>query len=615
MCGICGIAGVPTEDATIRRMADSIRHRGPDDIGIYTNKEDRIALGHTRLSIIDLSTDGHQPMWNTRGDMAIVFNGEIYNYKELRNELTDYSFKSTSDTEVLLAAYDRWGPACVKKLVGMFAFTIWSQKDKSIFCARDRFGVKPFYYHHQDGMFIFASEIKAIVTTIGTARPDLDTWASYLAHGIYDHGCESFFENILSLEPGSTMQISAEGDVRIRRYWNLFDQKNKKLDRSRAEAIDDIRETIEDAVRIRMRSDVPIGINLSGGLDSSLITSMFANMADNQQQIHTFTSCFDDPRYDETSYAAQNSSRANLEQHVCRLSPDEVPELSQRLMWHEEAPFGGIATIGYFKLHGDINQQGIKVVIEGQGGDEMFAGYNVFFGHYYLDLLEGGSWKTVLHEARASEFGQMGLTLAKQMKNSPMASIYQDGTQHTANSCISPDILNLAGAMPSFPEPFKTRLDNAQYRELLHTKLPRVLRMNDKLSMAHSIELRQPLLDHRVAEVAFGLPADLRISNGYSKVGLREVASNYLLHDVAWAHKRAVVTPQREWMTGVLRDWVGDTISSTQFSALGWFDVSRVKETFNAYCNSPPANSFPIWQWMNAALWASCFMNQRKITE
>ena len=343
MCGISGVVGRGWDRAQLEAMVAVQHHRGPDDRGIFEDKMG-LVVRHNRLSIIDLSRAGHQPMSNIDGSLWIVFNGEVYNYLELRQELSDYPYRSLTDTEVILAAYERWGEHCVEHFVGMFEFAIWDIRRQRLFCARDRLGIKPFHYAWHQGCFLFSSEIKAILAAGYPPAPDWSVWATYLKHGYYDHSSETFFEGVRVLPPGHTLTLE-NNRTSIRCYWNLPALAAEPLILEDDEAAAQLMDLFKDAVRLRLRSDVPLGVNLSGGLDSACLMVTVDQLLQTNGNLQTFTASFDDARYDEQDFASQVPRYKQWIRHVQRLNEVNVWDLAWEALWHQEAPYGGIATL------------------------------------------------------------------------------------------------------------------------------------------------------------------------------------------------------------------------------------------------------------------------------
>ena len=609
MCGISGIIGPQVSAAEIAAMVAVQHHRGPDDRGVDILAGGRVALGHNRLSILDLSKAGHQPMASPDGSLTLVFNGEIFNYLELKRELADYPFRSETDSEVVLAAYERWGAACVEKFVGQFAIALWDGRNNRLFCARDRLGVKPFHYARHGGRFLFASEIKALLAAGVPAEPDRESWGLYLTHGVFEQQGRTFFKDIESLAAGHVMTVSVDGEIKHRRYWDLA-QNTEQLPIDDETAAGEVSALIEEAVRLRLRADVPVGVMLSGGLDSAAVMATADRLLPQGGAIETFTGIFGDPRYDEDDFSDKVPRQARWERNIARLDSSDVPGLAETALWHQEAPYGGISTLLYHPAHGAAKEKGITVLLEGQGGDELFAGYDYFRPAYYLDLLAEKGWRGLRREARsAGASGLDWIRRARQLRGGRSESVYYDGTRHLRDECVAGDLVD-GLETPDFAEPFPDHLRNALYRDLCFTKLPRVLRMNDRVCMAHSLELRQPLIDHRLVEYAFRLSGRQKIRDGQGKFILRQAMARALPDTVRNAPKRFVVTPQREWLAGPLSDWVSDLIESQSFKERGLFNVSQVRRAWREFKGGENNNAVFVWQWINTELWFRRFIDK-----
>lgn len=575
MCGISGVIGPDSRHDLMARMVEAQAHRGPDADGIYISPDKMCGLGHNRLSIIDLSAAGTQPMVDVSGRYAIVFNGEIYNYRELRQELSDYQYKTQTDTEVILAAWHKWGKGCLSRFIGMFAFALWDHHEKTLIAVRDRLGIKPFHYYFDGTRFLFSSEIKAILAAGVDARADIDTWADYLNHGLYDHSASSFFKGIKILEPGHILTLR-QGTVTSEPFWRLQDFGGSVFQGTEDQAAEQYRALLADSIRLRLRSDVPLGVNLSGGLDSSSLLAMVDRSEGAGNFLKAFTVSFTDPRYDEENYAAQVPVQRQWDRISARMDWQDIWGAIDRLMYHQEAPFGGIGTLSYYKLFEEIDRHNVTVVLEGQGVDESLGGYK-----YYQSR------------------GPSSLDL--------QAPLYQDGSSFLVPQCINPEIRAMGRGFPQFETPFSTDLGNALYADMRYKKLPRVLRMNDRLSMAYGKELREPFLDHRLIEFCFSLPDEFKIKAGQGKFLLRKAMAGILPDAVRLSEKRAVVTPQVEWMKGCLKPYVLEIITSEAFHSLGLFENKIVQERFNRYCDGEGENGFFIWQWLNAFKWSQVF--------
>ena len=564
MCGIAGIFGSDPSgmETPMEAMLAALGHRGPDGRGIHVGG--CAALGHTRLSIIDLSDDGLQPMSDPSGRWWIVFNGEIYNYLELRAELAgSWEFRTRTDTEVLLAAYVTWGPACLERLLGMFSFLIWDRRERSLFAARDRFGVKPLYLHESSGTLRVASEIKALHASGIAARADAAAWASYLAHGLHDHSEGTFWESVRALAGGCFLTWK-DGKASVSRWYDLAGRIDPEPDlRTDGEVREEYRALLEESVRLRFRSDVPVGINLSGGLDSSTLLGLVQQVQGKESDIQAFTFVTGDPAYDELPWVEQMLARTRHPLVVCSLSPEEVPALAESVARAEDEPFGGLPTLAYARLFERAREAGVIVLLDGQGMDEQWAGYD-----YYRTAVNGSA------------------PMIQGMQQSPVRP-----------ECLAPGLRALAWQAPS---PFPDRLRNLQYRDICFTKIPRALRFNDRISMRSSTELREPFLDHRLVELALRQPAERKIRDGQQKWMLRSLVGELLPKGVAEAPKRPLQTPQREWLRGPLREWATGQIERALES--GWLDAEAVRREWRAYCAGEGDNSFFVWQWISLSL-------------
>jgi asparagine synthase (glutamine-hydrolysing) len=555
-------------------MVDSQRHRGPDGEGIYLDPRRVAGLGHNRLSIIDLSEAGRQPMANTSGHLQIVLNGEIYNYLELRRELeSEYEFRSSSDTEVLLAAYQRWGRNCLNRLIGMFAFVIWDESQKTAFAARDRFGVKPLYYHKKkDGTLLIASEIKALHAAGVLPESNEKTWATYLTYGLYDHTEQTFWKGVNSLPAGHSIAWKDSRST-ISKWYDIAARIGDEYDhRPAVEVQDEYFELMKESVKLRFRSDVPVGINLSGGLDSSTLLGLVHAVQGSDNDVKAFTFTTGDENYDELPWVEQMLAKTNHSLIVCRLTPEEVPALAADVQFHQDEPFGGLPTLAYARLFEKARENSVTVLLDGNGMDEQWAGYD-----YYGQSLNGH---------------QPGLIQGT--KESPVKP-----------ECLTPEFRALAEPL-QFPNVFPDKLRNLQYRDTRFTKIPRAMRFNDRISMRSSTELREPFLDHRLFELAMRQPADRKLENGTRKKLLRDISKRFIPTNLSDASKRPIQTPQREWLRGPLRGWADSQIAIALSGPQSSFvDKQRVQAAANAYFRGESDNSFYIWQWISLGMTAN----------
>lgn len=563
MCGIAGILGTnPKNGSTIQLMLEAQKHRGPDAMRSWNG--DKVVLGHNRLSILDLSEAANQPMTSHCGNYVIVFNGEIYNYVELKKELTSYSFSTTSDTEVLLAAYMHWDAKMLDKLNGMFSFAIWNKKEHTFFAARDRFGVKPFYYAFFENQFYFSSEIKALFAAGIPKSKNQKVWANYFTFGTYGLPNETFFEGIQQLKAGHFVKINFSDHIDFNevqpQLWYNFPERILKMKQLPKEVLkQQYEELLEDAIQLRFRADVPLGMNVSGGLDSSTLINVVQRTLPSQKNMEAFTFYSNNATYDELPWVNELMRTTPYSLHKVLLEYKEIPALIEKVSYYQEEPFGGFPTLAYSLLFQAASQKGIKVILDGQGMDEAWAGYD-YYHNKSNSVIQGVSSSPVRPQVLASEFRDLAIE-----------EVYE--------------------------RPFDNDLQNLQYRDLFYTKIPRALRFNDRISMMHSTELREPFLDYRLVELVFAQKEEMKFKNGQTKWLLRDLVKDYLGDTVALAPKRALQTPQREWIAQELKSYFSEKIA--QFSKIDFVDKKQVDAIWNDYLKGNQDNSFYLWQWVS----------------
>jgi len=494
MCGIAAFFGNSDEE-TLSAMTRSLAHRGPDGEGILI--ENNVGLGHRRLAIIDVGTESNQPLYDYRKRYVIIFNGEIYNYKELRNELEGkYQFTTHSDTEVLLASYITYGEACVKKLIGMFAFIIYDRDTKKLFGARDHVGIKPLYYTEIEGTYFFASEIKALFHTPYYKEPNENIIFDYLHNGMYDHTNETFFRNIYKIPAGHTFTLTQENNrIAFSQYWKL-EKKDANIS-TRQDAIQQITSLVQEAITLQLRSDVPVGINISSGFDSSALLAHVNMLA--EKKLQTFSMIYRDSKFSEENLIAQLISQTQNPWVTSRLEWYEVMERGKKMVIDQDEPFGGIPTIAYDKLMETEKKYGVPVILEGQGVDESSAGYPHHVSAYYKDLITEKKWKTLRSEfvAHYKKNGLLETLGAIYTLLLPVQGRHYDHTKSTRENVLTPYIKKFTSLFEK-KQVNLSFLDEQLYNDITALKLPRVLRFNDHAAMQHSIEIRVPFLDHRV---------------------------------------------------------------------------------------------------------------------
>tara|TARA_Y100001960_G_C14778349_1_gene884786 strand:- start:4622 stop:6349 length:1728 start_codon:yes stop_codon:yes gene_type:complete len=575
MCALFGFfADIEHPDYVLNTMGSVLLHRGPDYQGKFI--DGRIGLGHNRLSVIDLSSAGHQPMILEEDGLVLVFNGELFNYRELKKELSGESFFSETDSEVLLRGFKVWGKECLQRFNGMFAFAIWDRNKRELFLARDRFGIKPLYYSQRSNGIYFASEPKGLFAAGIPQENNLTAWSTYLEFGTYEHGEYTFFEGVNQLRAGHCMTITSDGAVHLETYYDLAEvvgPANEKIedeDKISAEYFS----MLGNSVDICFRSDVPVGIAISGGVDSSILMAMIRKSGQDPSQIKAFTYTCDDPKYDETPWVKELLVQQNHPWYISRTKCETIPDLITKTALNQEEPFGGFNTLCLSELSRLAQLEGVTVLLDGNGLDEQWAGYE------YYSKTDWTSEEYLRGPVQAS-------------KTSPVRP-----------DCLTPELRGKSEAL-DFRRPFNSMLDNLRYRDLVYTKIPRALRFADRASMIHSRELRIPFLDHRLVEYSFKVPPSSLICDRQHKYLLRRMAKGIVPDSVLKAQKRPLHTPQREWLANELSGFAGDLIHSRKFRELGWFNLKIVDSEWTNFKKSEADNSFFVWQWISAALLAN----------
>lgn len=563
MCGIAGILKYGnnlTLQAEAQAATKSMRHRGPDDEGLYCDND--IMMAHTRLSIIDVTAGGHQPMRDE--DDVVVFNGEIYNYIELRNELKDrgHLFKTNSDTEVILKAYREWGMECWPKLNGIFAIALWNIKLRRLALVRDRLGVKPLYMIFGKDSVMFASEIKILIAMGYKPEPDYETIKQYLCYGSYGHRAKSFFKEVQQISPGFYDWILPE-KIGTMPYWHLSPFSRQYDDNS--EAIEDYEETMINAVKINLRSDVGYSLNLSSGLDSSVLYQCVKKFVANKKLKRMYTHTCGVSQYDESADVSRWMAEEGCQHCTVRFDEDDFNEENVRaaVRLHDE-PFGGLPTMVYQKLFKFGSACGDKVFLCGEGMDEQFAGYD-----YY---------------ATESD------------------SLIQGTTGSPAMEVLEPEMLVEKKEM--LLSLVYDKMTMLRYRDVMQTKIPRSLRFADRISMQYGTELRVPFLDHRLLEIAFCLPKEMLIHNNRNKWLLRQLAVRLGVPlKTAIAPKRTMWSPMREWMMVDKNALVSDVLLSKKFRERGFYNIQKLYDLWRRFNKGEFDTAFFVWQWVNLELW------------
>ena len=625
MCGINGIVlRSPRRQqvrealgADVARMNAAIAHRGPDGCGIYV--DDGIGLGHRRLAILDLTDAGAQPMFNADRSLVLVFNGEIYNYLELIPELraAGYEFRSRTDSEVILHAYAEWGDACVERFNGMWSFAIWDVRRKRLFASRDRLGVKPFVYLNHAGEFVFSSEIAGILAVRKVTEANLGKLHDYLAYGYRTNNGETFFSGIRELPPGHNLAVE-DGRTRIFRYWTL--PQGQRYEGSEAELAELFLGLFRDAVRLRFRSDVPVALLQSGGLDSSAICKVVDAEIEAGNlgipSVVAFTSVYKGKRFDESALVREVIAGCRHIESV-EIEP-EAATLASRLPDFVKAmgePVFSTTSFAHWQLMQAIRERGIKVVLNGQGSDEAFAGYGRYVvGYRLLDLLLSRPLLAVaeLQACRKNlGFGMpmMIAQLAKAILGRRAASKFRSGrVEGTAQILDTAFHREYDGYLQGLGATLKPRnLDRHLRAQITHYGFNQILHYEDQSSMSCGIEIRSPFIDYRLMELAFTLPDNYKFACGTTKRLVRQAFSSKLPESIIREKEKiGFATPFESWMKDpTLRNTIASLVRSPEFAGRRVWRADRLRNRLLSQNGS--AKRFPAWRFINVELWARAF--------
>jgi asparagine synthase (glutamine-hydrolysing) len=632
MCGISGIAlsrhrSGDVNEAMLLRMRDVLRHRGPDDAGIFI--EARIGLAHRRLSIVDLAT-GHQPMSNLDGSIQIVFNGEIYNYAERRSELEARGrvFATHSDTEVIVQLYEEYGDRCVDYLRGMFAFAIWNRRTRELFVARDRLGVKPLYYvHADDGSFFFASEIKALLAA-NAIRPKLNIAAlpDYLANrGTCDD--TTLFAGVRRLPAGHTLRWK-DGKVEIKCYWDVNPgDAGDGNSRTVTDYVDEWRELFRASVKLRLMSDVPLGMFLSGGIDSSAIAAVMSRMV--AGPIKTFTVAFNVPEANELECARVTARAFRTEHHEILIEPSDFAAALPHLIWHEDEPLGHSASVPLYFVS-QLAQRHVKVVLTGEGSDELLAGYyryrttllNLSAGRLYHRFSTDGIRRLVRGVAAGLAPDSLARKLARTFlwRSPDIDALYFDNfavfTRDMQRDLFSKNLRGqldqvdpYAGMRHYFDAPTSAGLLQRMLYADLKTYLHELLMKQDQMSMAASIESRVPFLDHKLVEFSTALPDRLKLRGWNTKYVLREAMKGLLPEPILRRGKIGFPVPLGRWFRGEFRPLLEEFVLGERTVARGHFQYDFLQRLVQEHVAERADHTERLWTLVNFEMWQRHFLD------
>jgi asparagine synthase (glutamine-hydrolysing) len=628
MCGICGIyhfePSQKVDPAVLERMAHSLQHRGPDDKGSFL--DGNLGLGHQRLSIIDLTASGHQPMTIDDGRYWIVYNGEIYNYVELRQQLQSkgHSFQSTSDTEVILRLFQQEGENCLQQLNGMFAFAIWDKQTRTLFAARDRLGIKPFYYAHDQHAFLFASEIKALLESgLRQAEVNPQGFADFLTFQ-FCLGEKTMFKGIHKLLPGHFLWVKPDGTLQINAYWKL--DFSVDTDHTAHYFEHQLMHLLDDSVRLQLRADVPVGAHLSGGLDSSTVTCLAAKQL--TSSIHTFTGAFKEgAAYDETHFAKLASAHAKSIHHEIYPSARQFVDSMPAILRAMDEPAAGPGIFPQVFVS-QLAKQHVKVVLGGQGGDEVFGGYTRYLIAYLEECIRGGiegtqedaryvvNFDTILpnltqlqgYQPTLIHFWAEGLFDAQEARYFRLIDRGDEirGLIHADSFLKTDDYRPYDAYCDIFNEGGLKSYINKMTRFDVLTLLPALLHVEDRTSMLVSLESRVPLLDHRIVELAASMPPRIKFEGGRSKHIFRKVVAKLLPAEITGRNdKMGFPVPLNEWIhQHPVDEFICDTLLGKSARARGWYDAQKVEMLLQK--ERPFGRS--IWGLLCLELWAQAYL-------
>ncbi len=607
MCGICGIInfdGQRVESNRIKTMMERMKHRGPDDDGTFFRKN--IGLGFVRLSILDLTKSGHQPMYSHNGRYVIVFNGEVYNYLELRTELQDrYLFKTGTDTEVVLAAYQEWGEKCLDRFNGMFAFVIYDLKSGSIFGARDRFGIKPFYYYRDNNIFIFASEIPSILSVM-KKKTGANNQAifDYLAFNRTDQTENTFFEGIKKIQHGCFFKIQ-NSKFKIQKWYDLKDNSTDPFNDP-----EQFRELFSDSLKLRLRSDVPVGVCLSGGLDSSSIVSTL--IADfNKKDLNTFSAVYGKGETgDESVFISEYSNELKNMFFTTPTAASLFDDKEVFIKAHSE-PIPSTSPYAQFKVM-ELAKKNVVVTLDGQGADEQLAGYHYFFGFYFKDLLKRVKIIKLFSESFHYLKNHHSLYGLKTMIYFLIPEIFKSGIRTSEHNYINKYFLSRYSSSNTITKDlYGSKSLNDSLFAHFEFKLEHLLKWEDRNSMHFSLESRVPFLDHRFVEKTLSLPSNIIIRKGMTKHILREAMQGVLPESIRLRKdKVGFDTPQDKWFrTDKFKNYIVELLNSESFKNRGIIDKFKAEKMFSDHLGKKMNISKEIWKWINLELWFREFID------
>ena len=651
MCGIFGVLNFNEVNVDFHQLQSSlniIKHRGPDDEGyalfntfknifeerygdtselkkgshILSGSQNilNLALGFRRLSILDLSVNGHQPFFNNEKNICLIFNGEVYNYIEIRDELKSkgYNFHTGTDTEVIMNSYIEWGEECLNRFNGMWGIALYDMRKNILFCSRDRFGVKPFYYYKDENVFVFASELKSIIEYFSSSpafRKEInkDILYDYLIYNFVDHKDDTFIRNIRHLSPSHYIRISGK-DFSIKKYFSVkVNTEFGKYDKKSFEKLkNNFTELIFDSVKLRLRSDVAVGTCLSGGLDSSTVVSIInkfltADTEFDKTQIgdkqKTFSAVYDDASIDERNFITEIVNKTDCDSHY--VFPDKA-DFSQDIddfIFQLDEPLGGTSPYAQYNVMRLARENNVTVLLDGQGADESLGGYEVYFGFLYSNLLKNGNYFLLISELmknfkKGVDISVRGLKYYLNVKSRNLKS--------STSGYYNPDFLESFSGKNLLEERTKYNLNEKLYEDLSKYILPSLLRYEDRNAMKFSIESRTPFLDYRIIKLLFETEAVYKIHNGWSKWILRNSVNNFLPDKIVWRKdKKGFPTPERKWMMKLKEDFIQTLNQSSELKE--YFNTEEIIKNYDKIISNPDIKSHFLWKIYNYSKWKKMY--------
>lgn len=616
MCGINGFnwRGI----SLIEKMNESIKHRGPDGKGVYI--DDKVSLGHVRLSILDLSSAGKQPMSNEDESVWIIYNGEVYNFLGLRKELEErgHKFKSNTDTEVVLHAYEEWGYDCIESFNGMWAFAVYDKNRDTLFLSRDRFGIKPLYYYCDGNKFIFSSEPKGILQHGINRIPNDKVIYEFLVFGLSDHSRETFFKDIYRVMPGENLIYDfSEKALKTLKWYDLKSKIGKIEQKDENKVKEEIQKLFADSIRYRLIADVPVGSCLSGGIDSSAIVCTMDKLWKNNK-IKTFSLVFPGLKIDESSYIDEVVKATNIESHKISLSVRDMIEDLHDLIWTQDEPFGSLSIYGQYKVMELAYKNDTKVLLDGQGGDELFAGYTSYHRHFLFECLMNRKFDNFL---KSMQYATQRKEMIKLILSSGLFFLRKLRLLKDMGFGKPSFLKDFYSAKTSYP-PFESgfNLNHVLLNDMTIYSIPNLLRYEDRNSMRWGIESRVPFLDYRFVEFVFSLPSDYKIKGGITKYIFRKMLSGVVPRRILERRdKIGFAAPDKEWFRSPeFISVVREITDSSKFKSRKYWRHEKVKEIFVEHLNGKKDHSRELWRIINTELWLRVFidgMDEPKIKE